>query len=141
MNLPFTNRIAELKDLNAAAAAGGLTVVFGRRRVGKTRLLGEWLQPREGLYSQAIEAASGIQIGQVMSDIGEALETSIAPRNWTELLELLSLQKRRGVLCLDEFPYLIRLGCFAAQCHPAVAGSSAAKAIHARLWLGPAPAR
>ena len=106
MNLPFTNRIDELKDLNAAAASGGLAVVFGRRRVGKTRLLTQWLKPQDGLYSQAIEAASGIQIGQVVSDMGRALDTSIVPKNWTELLELLSLQKGRVVLCLDEFPYL-----------------------------------
>jgi AAA+ ATPase superfamily predicted ATPase len=39
MELPFTNRTDELKELDAAAKAGGLLVVFGRRRVGKTRLL------------------------------------------------------------------------------------------------------
>ena len=40
----------------AAAKHGGLLVVFGRRRVGKTRLLRQWLQAHNGLYSQAIEA-------------------------------------------------------------------------------------
>jgi len=39
MDLPFTNRTDELKDLEVTAKAGGLLVVFGRRRVGKTRLL------------------------------------------------------------------------------------------------------
>jgi uncharacterized protein len=55
MHLTFTNRVDELAELNSAAKNGGLLVVFGRRRVGKTRLLVHWLKPRSGLYSQAIE--------------------------------------------------------------------------------------
>ena len=107
MELSFTNRTQELKDLESAAKSGGLLVIFGRRRVGKTRLLTHWLQPQNGLYSQAIEAASGIQIEQVMRDVGTALPTGIAPKNWGEFLELLSLKKGRTILCLDEFPYLV----------------------------------
>lgn len=107
MELPFTNRTDELKELDAAAKAGGLLVVFGRRRVGKTRLLTHWLKPANGLYSQAIEAARAIQVEQVMRDIGPALKTNITPKNWAELLELCSLQKGRAILCLDEFPYLV----------------------------------
>ena len=107
MELPFTNRTQELKALAAAAKAGGLLVIFGRRRVGKTRLLTHWLKPQNGLYSQAIEAASGIQIEQVMQDMGSAFKTNIVPKNWGEFLELLSLQKGRAILCLDEFPYLV----------------------------------
>ena len=93
--------------MDAAANAGGLLVIFGRRRVGKTRLLTHWLKPRQGLYSQAIEAARPIQVEQVMRDIGPALKTNIVPKNWVELLELFSLQKNHTILCLDEFPYLV----------------------------------
>ena len=107
VNLPFTNRTEELRELDAAARAGGLLVVFGRRRVGKTRLLTQWLKHRGGLYSQAIEAASGIQIDQVMQDIGPSLKTTLAPKTWSEFLELMRLQEGVGVLCLDEFPYLV----------------------------------
>src|SRR6266480_1419365 len=107
MELPFTNRVDELKILDTAAKASGLLVVFGRRRVGKTRLLTHWLKPRGGLYSQAIEAASPIQIEQVMRDIGPMLETNIAPKSWSDLLELVGLQHGRKILCLDEFPYLV----------------------------------
>jgi len=41
MKPEFTNRTAEWKELDAAARAGGLLVVFGRRRVGKTYLLAQ----------------------------------------------------------------------------------------------------
>ena len=107
MRLPFTNRSEEIHELTAAVRAGGLTVVFGRRRVGKTRLLTHWLRPLNGLYSQAIEAARSIQLEQVMRDIGPALKTEILPKTWGEFLELLSLHPSHQILCLDEFPYLV----------------------------------
>jgi hypothetical protein len=104
--MEFVNRDAELRELDAAAKRGGLLVVFGRRRVGKTRLLRQWLQARDGLYSQAIEAQRDLQIQQVFADLRPQLDTQLVPRTWPELFEILALQKRRWVLCLDEFPYL-----------------------------------
>lgn len=106
MNLSFTNRGAELKELDAAAKAGGLLVVFGRRRVGKTRLLAHWLEPRRGLYSQAIEGAKEIQLDQVFQDVKAQLETNLVPKSWAEFFELVGMQTKPFILCLDEFPYL-----------------------------------
>ena len=107
MELRVTNRAAELKELRAAANAGGLLVVFGQRRVGKTRLLAHWLEPRHGLYSQAIEGAKETQLEQVFRDLQDWLTPAIVPKSWAELFELLTLQKQPWILCLDEFPYLV----------------------------------
>jgi hypothetical protein len=68
--------------------------------------LRQWLQVRDGLYSQAIEAQRDLQIQQVFADLRPQLETQLVPKTWPELLEILALHKRRWVLCLDEFPYL-----------------------------------
>lgn len=106
MQLKFVNREPELHELDAAARRGGLLVVYGRRRIGKTRLLRHWLQTRDGLYSQAIEAQRDLQIQQVFQDLRAQLETRIVPKTWPELFEILALQRRRWTLCLDEFPYL-----------------------------------
>lgn len=106
MQLKFVNRKPELHELDAAARRGGLLVIYGRRRIGKTRLLRQWLQTRGGLYSQAIEAQRDLQIQQVFQDLLAQLETRIVPKTWSELLEILALQKQRWTLCLDEFPYL-----------------------------------
>ena len=106
MELDFVNRTRELKELDGHAKAGGLLVVFGRRRVGKTRLLTHWLTRRKGLYSQAIEASKEQQLQQVCDDVRHALGSSLVPRTLAELLELLDLGARDFVLCLDEFPYL-----------------------------------
>ena len=108
MKLDFVNRNAELRELDAAARHGGLLVVFGRRRVGKTRLLRRWLEAggRHGLYSQAIEAQRDLQIQQVFADLRPQLATQLVPKTWPELFEILALQPRPWILCLDEFPYL-----------------------------------
>ncbi len=109
MQLPFVNRRQELAELDAAAAAGGLLVIFGRRRVGKTRLLAHWLDRRKGLYSQAIESSREIQLDQVYRDFLPGLSTAVVPKSWEELLEILRLQAQggRSIVCLDEFPYLV----------------------------------
>lgn len=107
MELDFVNRAAELKELDAHAKAGGLLVVFGRRRVGKTRLLTHWLSRRKGLYSQAIEASKDQQLAQLYDDVRGGLTTSLVPKTLGELLELLDLEHGNFVLCLDEFPYLV----------------------------------
>ena len=107
MKLAFTNRVRELKDLDSAARAGGLVVLFGRRRVGKTRLLTRWLDQRNGFYSQAIEAAVPMQIEQTVRDVGSALPAGIQPKTWMEFFELLRYGPAGAVLCLDEFPYLV----------------------------------
>ena len=61
MKLEFVNRERELAELDGALRKGGLLVVYGRRRVGKTRLIRQWLHARGGHYSQAIEAQHDIQ--------------------------------------------------------------------------------
>jgi uncharacterized protein len=104
--LDFVNRIKEQAELAAAARRGGLLIIFGRRRVGKSRLLRHWLSTHQGLYSQAIEGPSDLQLRQVFEDIGPGLSTQLTPRTWPELFEILRLQKRPWKLCLDEFPYL-----------------------------------
>src|SRR5687767_7754482 len=102
--LTFVNRRRELRVLRDAARKGGLWVVFGRRRVGKTRLLREAIGGAGGLYSQAIEAPKEMQLQQVFEDLRPQLKTEFFPKSWMELLELLALRKGRWTLCLDEFP-------------------------------------
>ena len=96
-----------MESLDASARVGGLVVLFGRRRVEKTRLLTHWLEKRSGVYSQAIEAAVPMQIEQTVRDIGSALPQGIQPKTWMEFFELLRYGPAETVLCLDEFPYLV----------------------------------
>lgn len=105
--IPFVNRKKELKELSLIRDNKGLLVVFGRRRVGKTRLLVEWLKKRQGIYTQAIQASVDIQVKQVFQDIKPHLDLNIEPKSWQELFELLDLTRKEFILCIDEFPYLV----------------------------------
>lgn len=107
VSLTFVNRSAELRTLDACARPGGLLVVYGRRRLGKTRLLTHWLKTRHGLYSQAIEGSPELQLEQVFRDLASGLTTNLVPKSWEELFEILNLQRRPLTVCLDEFPYLV----------------------------------
>lgn len=107
MELQFVNRKRELAELDRHARDGGLLVAFGRRRVGKTRLLGHWLKRHHGLYTQAIEALKEQQLAQVYEDLRPHLATSVVPGSFGDLLELLDLAEKDVVLCVDEFPYLV----------------------------------
>jgi AAA+ ATPase superfamily predicted ATPase len=107
MELDFVNRTEELRLLDEHAQEGGLLVVFGRRRVGKTRLLTHWLSKRKGLYSQAIEASKEQQLEQLVADLRPSLGTTLTPRTFAELLEVVDLQPKDLTLCIDELPYLV----------------------------------
>ncbi len=105
--LSFTNRAEELAELDAHAKAGGLLVVYGRRRVGKTRLLTHWLRAKKGMYSQAIEAPQEFQLAQVFADVREGLQALLEPRTWTDFFRLVDRLPKAPLLCLDELPYLV----------------------------------
>jgi AAA+ ATPase superfamily predicted ATPase len=107
MELEFVNRKRELAELERHARDGGLLVAYGRRRVGKTRLLSHWLKRHRGLYTQAIEASKEQQVAQVYEDLRAHLGTTLVPRSFGEVLELLDLGAQDVVLCVDEFPYLV----------------------------------
>jgi len=103
----FVDRVAELAELDGLAHHHGLVVVFGRRRIGKTKLLGEWLRRRGGLYSQAIEGSRTLQLAQIYADLRDHLDMEIEPKTWQELFALFDAHKGRLVVCLDELPYLV----------------------------------
>ena len=107
--LRFLNRNSELGKLSAARSK--LTVLFGRRRIGKTALVMEFARRQISadsvFYSQALEGAESLQVSQLRDDFGELLP-SVSTTNWVEFLALLSTVRRKCVVIIDEFPYLVR---------------------------------
>ena len=58
----FLDRIDELRRLDAALHhPGSFTAIWGRRRVGKSRLLLEWSSRHDGLYTVADLSAAPVQ--------------------------------------------------------------------------------
>lgn len=113
----FLNRDSELGSLNRAWEAPGaaLILVWGRRRTGKTRLLGEWLRGKRAVFYGATEQASSAEL----RGLSEATRRSLQPAgsdllantdfpDWDRALSYLAdrASRERLAVVLDEFPYL-----------------------------------
>ena len=89
----FVNRIEELKKLKAnQKGAGGLIVIYGRRRVGKTRLIAKWFEEsncKNTAYSQAVEGSLQLQLEQIFEDLKDSLDLVVAPKTWGEFFSIL----------------------------------------------------
>ena len=111
----FVNRTSELAQLDALATRkdGGLAVLWGRRRVGKTRLLLEWCGGHRGLYTVADSSAAAVQRRYLAQAIEERLGGfgEVEYPDWRALLRALaracSREGFRGPLVFDELPYLV----------------------------------
>lgn len=111
----FVDRSEEMARLDRLAESpqGGLAVVYGRRRIGKTRLLLEWAGRRGGLYTVADQSAAGIQRRYVAEAVAERLPgfADVVYRDWRGLLTRLAREAQtaglRGPFIFDELPYLV----------------------------------
>lgn len=111
----FLDRDRELAALDGAVRQrdGALVVVSGRRRVGKTRLLLEWVKNHGGLYYVADESTPVLQRRYFAEAVGRRLSgfADVEYRDWRTLLGRLATEARqlrfRGPIVLDELPYLV----------------------------------
>lgn len=112
--MKFINRKRELKQLSdlSNAGQGGLAVLWGRRRVGKTRLLLEWAR-RDGLYLACDESAPSIQRAYIAQSIASRFDgfNKVNYPDWQSLFDRLAEEARRNDWCgpviFDELPYLV----------------------------------
>ena len=114
----FIDRLQEQAVLDAAWRSGQpeLVVLHGRRRVGKSALLGRFADGKHVAYyvaAQQLEAAQLADLGRVLGPLSTGFRPGRPPRlafgGWDELLQMISdtAAERRVGLILDEFPYLI----------------------------------
>lgn len=113
--MKFLDRFPELARLDRLArrSAGGLAVVYGRRRLGKTRLLLEWTRKHDGLYTVSDLSSADIQRRYFAEAVGGRLAgfAEVDYRDWRGLLARLAREARaskwRGPIVFDELPYLV----------------------------------
>jgi AAA+ ATPase superfamily predicted ATPase len=111
----FLNRTEEMERLDRLASReeGGLAVVYGRRRIGKTRLLLEWSRRHGGLYTVADQSSGEIQRRYFAQAVAERLAGfgDVEYPDWRALLTRLAREAEmtgwRGPLVIDELPYLV----------------------------------
>ncbi|PCR98886.1 ATP-binding protein [Lactococcus fujiensis] len=105
----FVGRKKELEHLNQAYQSDKFqfVVMYGRRRVGKTTLLNEFLKDKRGSYYMAIKEKDGSNLNALSESIlGE--DSGLSFDNYEKALMNVYEQGKdeRFVLVLDEFPYL-----------------------------------
>lgn len=109
----FKNRVKELELLKELyeKRTSKLIVLYGRRRVGKTELLREFLKVHNGLYILARQESEAEQLKKISSQIAEYYNDNvlkISPfNNWDALFLYLS-EKPRIPIVIDEFPYIVQ---------------------------------
>jgi AAA+ ATPase superfamily predicted ATPase len=111
MALPFLDRKRELARLRRAIAGRTSTfsVIYGRRRLGKSRLLQELLPHKKAVYYVADERDSPLQRGGLALEMARLLPRfgDVTYPDWNKLFERWWAEAPSGaVLVLDEFPYV-----------------------------------
>lgn len=121
MNSSFIGRSAELSLIDQlwSRTSATLLILYGRRRVGKTRLLTHWLQHRgaHALYWVAQPSSALDQLRSFSQAIYNfANPTLPAPvdftyANWNQAWQQVAVlaQRQRLALFIDEFTYLLEV--------------------------------
>ncbi|WP_456474030.1 ATP-binding protein [Candidatus Pyrohabitans sp.] len=112
----FLNREHEMMLLQEEweKEGGRLIILYGRRRVGKTRLLMEFTKDKEGIFYIAEDSSAQIQITGLRDKISDffkdSLLRSLKITDWNQLFEYFSrnMPKERFYFVIDEFSYLIK---------------------------------
>jgi len=104
----FVDREAELTRLQELyeSDSAELAVVWGRRRIGKTRLMTESIRNyADAVYYQATETTAKSQLDAFVADASETYpDIDRLQRDWETLLEYLI--EEDAIIILDEFPYI-----------------------------------
>ena len=112
--MEFLDRAGELRRLdNALRHSGAFAVIWGRRRVGKSRLLLEWSRRCDGLYTVADQSAPAVQRRYLAAAVAERFGgfADVEYPDWrsffTRLADAAVRASWNGPFILDELPYLI----------------------------------
>lgn len=136
MPLPFVDRVAELARLRRALTArtGSLVCVYGRRRVGKSRLLAEVLDGLPAVYYLADERDDHLQRRSLAHEIERLVPGfgRVEYPDWDALLDRWAEAAPAGaVLAIDELPYLVA----AARALPSIVQRRIDRGIGRQHWV------
>lgn len=107
----FVNRRKDLKTLEELWRREGLTLVlvYGRRRVGKTRLLEEFSKGKDRIFVIFEDKPCGYNFKLLSQKLSKFVGLSVEVEDFSSLFALLKrLTDKRILIILDEFSYLIK---------------------------------
>lgn len=111
----FIGRERELNSLEGLYASGRFefVVLYGRRRVGKTALLTQFIQNKRAIYFMGVESNARQNLENLSRSILEYASGIAAENSFLSFQAALEYvfklaEQERVVLVLDEYPYLAR---------------------------------
>ena len=109
----FINREKEIETLNKEyKKENSFVVIYGRRRVGKTTLIKEFIKDKKAFYFFADKQNEKLQIerfkNQIAENFKDELLKKIEIKDWDTLFEylIMKISNEKFVLVIDEFQYL-----------------------------------
>ena len=111
--MKFLDRIDESRRLKKflSMSEGGAACVYGRRRIGKSRLLEEVLSGREDVISYCADRSeAALQRARMATDVAKLLAgfADVEYPDWRTFFERWQREAPRGsVFVIDELPYLV----------------------------------
>ena len=109
----FVNRKTELKILERFYGEDKFHFIpiYGRRRIGKTRLVQEFIKGKPAIYFLADSVAEHEQLRNLGREVGVFFGDILAQRgfdDWHQFFDYLKRSiKKKTILVIDEFPYLV----------------------------------
>lgn len=111
----FIGRERELKFLNSLYASSQFefVVIYGRRRVGKSALIHEFIKDKKTIYFMGVES-NGAQnlenFSKSIMEFGTGIPVEMAFVSFQAALEYIFqlAEKERLILAIDEYPYVAR---------------------------------
>ena len=113
--MKFIGRQTELAKLNAEYThVSSFVVIYGRRRVGKTTLIKEFLKKKTAFYFLATEELENQSMKRLAGVVARTTNNSLLQKatftDWLDLFQVIADYKpeEKKVLVIDEFPYLVK---------------------------------
>ncbi len=112
--MDFIGRHRELADLQSQYESNhAFVVVYGRRRIGKTALIQEFIKNKNALYFLATEESEAQSLARFSKSLGAfANNSALADMRFGDWLKAFSFfaemrPEQKKVLVIDEFQYLV----------------------------------
>jgi hypothetical protein len=112
--MKFIDRENELKSLETKwrEKSAHFFIIYGKRRVGKTELIKQFLNDKDGVYFLADKRNEKEQLRELGRLLGEKFNNEALRRDgfaqWIDVFEFLKNNiRQRFILAIDEYPYLV----------------------------------
>lgn len=114
--MKFLGREKEILDLEKEYNRdGGFVVIYGRRRIGKTTLIKQFIKSKTAFYFLATKEVESQSMKRLAGVIARTTGNSVMQKatfsDWLDLFQAVADYKpnEKKVLVIDEFPYLVKV--------------------------------